>query len=156
MRIMWSLGLIKTVRNITRIWCAGVLMNTSRFVLWFLCVGHVKYYVCEYVCENVCVVARDKNLLWCVLSFVVGIIFFCSLWRRWTYKYTLNKIHLRHSTMNFGFGFWLGDFFVSCSFVRRVFVSGVFRIFFCECFCVYLLVKFIENIYCKNKITLCI
>ena len=150
-------------------WSAGVLMNTSRFVLWF-CVSDVSNII---ICEKL----RDENFwFWFVLLIVCLMVvcrrgddkiccdvccrcrryyFFCSLWRRWTYKYTLNKNHLRHSTMNFWFGFWLVIvcFFycvVRCDFVRRVlcFYLGVFL--------VHLLADFIENICYKFTIVLCI
>ena len=39
--------------------CSKMIHEYGQICFVVLCVGRIKY----YVCENVCVVARDKNLL---------------------------------------------------------------------------------------------
>ena len=147
-------------------WCAHEYKQICFVVL---CVGRVKYYnlweaarwkflvlACFVNCLSdggVVVVATIKFAVMCVV--VCRRYFFCSLWRRWTYKYTLNKNHLRHGTMNFWFGFWL---VIVCFFIVLcdAILFGAFCVFYLGVFLVHLLADFIENICYKFTIVLCI
>ena len=67
-------GAHKTIHNITGMWSAGVLMNTSRFVLWF-CVSDVSNII---ICEKL----RDENF-WFWLVLLIGCLMVAwSSWRR--------------------------------------------------------------------------
>ena len=83
----------------------------------FVCVRGVSKII------NLCAVCDEILFIWiclcgwcfiwmwwwwcCIVKFLVAIcvvsvfIFFCSLWRRWTYKYMLSKIYLAVARMKF-------------------------------------------------------
>ena len=133
-----------------------------------------KEFFCGYVCVrgvskiiNLCVAGVWWNFIyldlfvWLILSgdgvwkFLVAICcvlcrclcsFFCSLWRRWTYKYMLNKIYLAVTRMDF---FWSRWFLYWYDFLSNLLYNCacVWWGFYADGFLCYKFVKNINIIY---------
>ena len=127
-RFLWLCVCLWCVKNYKSV-CGGRVM---RFYLFgFVCVVNFIWWCCMEIscCDLLCIVS-------------VSVFIFCSLWRRWTYKYMLNKIYLAVTRMDF---FWSRWFLYWYDFLSNLLYNCacVWWGFYADGFLCY---KFIKNI----------
>lgn len=76
---------VKNYKSVCGVWWNFIYLDLFVWVVFYLNVVMVVLY-CKISCCDLC----------CVCVY-----FFCSLWRRWTYKYMLSKIYLAVARMKF-------------------------------------------------------